>query len=154
MSNHKTYDIKPEIVATAHLDEAGYHKMYAFSIKEPDKFWDEQAKQFLDWMEPWEKVREFNYATASIRWFEGAKLNVSQNCLDRHLATRGDQAAIIWEGDDRCCGVLPAERSRVLRGRVRRMPPMLRRVSGSSSPHAIGAVTGGRSDPPPALDCV
>ena len=100
MSNHKTYDIKPEIVSTAHLDEAGYDKMYAFSIQEPDKFWDEQAKQFLDWMEPWEKVREFNYATASIRWFEGAKLNVSQNCLDRHLATRGDQTAIIWEGDE------------------------------------------------------
>jgi len=100
MSTDNIYDINPDIAATAHIGEADYLEMYALSIKEPEKFWGQQAERFLDWMAPWEKVQEYDFTTATIRWFEGAKLNVSQNCLDRHLEKRGGQTAIIWEGDD------------------------------------------------------
>ena len=100
MTTDKIYQIKPEVAAAAHLREVDYHALYAQSINEPEPFWAEQASRFLDWMEPWENVRAFDFTTAHIRWFEGGKLNVSQNCLDRHLPTRGEQTAIIWEGDD------------------------------------------------------
>ncbi len=100
MSIEKLYEIKPEIAATAHIGEAEYQKLYEFSVKQPETFWAEQAGRFLDWIKPWEKVREFDFATASIKWFDGAQLNVSQNCLDRHLTERGNQTAIIWEGDE------------------------------------------------------
>jgi acetyl-CoA synthetase len=100
MSNDKFYDIKPNVAATAHIGEEDFQALYARSVKEPETFWAQQAQRFLDWMVPWESVREGNFTTASIRWFGGAKLNVSQNCLDRHLEKRGGQTAIIWEGDD------------------------------------------------------
>ncbi len=100
MSTDNIYDINPDIAATAHIGEADYRELYALSINEPEKFWAQQAERFLDWMAPWEKVQEYDFTTATIRWFEGAKLNVSQNCLDRHLEKRGGQTAIIWEGDD------------------------------------------------------
>ncbi len=100
MTTDKIYQIKPEVAAAAHLREVDYTALYAQSINEPEPFWAEQASRFLDWMEPWENVRAFDFTTAHIRWFEGGKLNVSQNCLDRHLPTRGEQTAIIWEGDD------------------------------------------------------
>ncbi len=100
MSTDKFYEINPEIARKAHIDEAGYQEMYALSVHDPDRFWDEQARRFLDWISPWEKVSECDFSSGHIRWFEGAKLNVSHNCLDRHLDTRGDQTAIIWEGDE------------------------------------------------------
>ena len=100
MTTDKIYQIKPEVAAAAHLREVDYNALYAQSINAPEPFWAEQASRFLDWMEPWENVRAFDFTTAHIRWFEGGKLNVSQNCLDRHLPTRGEQTAIIWEGDD------------------------------------------------------
>jgi acetyl-CoA synthetase len=74
--------------------------MYQDSIDNPKVFWAEQAKLFLDWIEPWDAVMNYDYQTGHIRWFEGATLNVSVNCIDRHLESRGDQVAIIWEGDD------------------------------------------------------
>lgn len=100
MSNDKFYEIKPEVAASAHISEAEYHKLYTSSIKEPEIFWARQAERFVDWLEPWDSVRVCDFNKANIRWFEGAKLNVSLNCLDRHLETRGGQTAIIWEGDD------------------------------------------------------
>ena len=100
MTTDKIYQIKPEVAAAAHLREVDYNALYAQSINAPEPFWAEQASRFLDWMEPWENVRAFDFTTAHIRWFEGGKLNVSHNCLDRHLPTRGEQTAIIWEGDD------------------------------------------------------
>jgi len=100
MSQHKVYPVKPEIAKRAHINAETYQFMYQRSINEPERFWSEQAEKFLSWSKPWTKVLDYNYPKGHIRWFEGGKLNVSVNCLDRHLATRADQAAIIWEGDD------------------------------------------------------
>jgi acetyl-CoA synthetase len=100
MSEAKVYDVKLEIAATAHIDQAKYQALYHRSITEPEQFWTEQAEKFLAWSQPWHTVMEYDYPKGYIRWFEGGKLNVSVNCLDRHLAQRGDQVAIIWEGDN------------------------------------------------------
>ena len=77
-----------------------YESMYERSMNEPDAFWAEQAETFIDWGRKWDKVSDVDFATGKIAWFEGATLNVSYNCLDRHLPERADQVAIIWEGDD------------------------------------------------------
>jgi acetyl-CoA synthetase len=84
-----------------HIDQAKYERMYADSISNPDAFWGEHGKR-LDWIKPYTKVKNtsFEYDNVSIKWFEDGTLNVSANCIDRHLATRGDQTAIIWEADD------------------------------------------------------
>jgi acetyl-CoA synthetase len=100
MSEHKIYELKSEITQRAHINSDQYRSMYKRSIDDPEAFWAEQAGNFLDWFKPWEKVMEYDYPRGYIRWFEGGKLNVSVNCLDRHLAERGDQIAIIWESDD------------------------------------------------------
>ncbi|PKM36306.1 MAG: acetate--CoA ligase [Gammaproteobacteria bacterium HGW-Gammaproteobacteria-10] len=100
MTEVKTYPVDPELSARAHITPERYETLYRQSIDEPESFWAEQAEQFLDWFKPWDKVMDYDYSKGYIRWFEGGKLNVSYNCLDRHLATRGDQTAIIWESDD------------------------------------------------------
>ncbi|MGZ5030000.1 MAG: acetyl-coenzyme A synthetase N-terminal domain-containing protein, partial [Methylobacter sp.] len=100
MSDEKIYGIKPDIAAKAHISAETYKTLYQRSIAEPEAFWAEQAELFLDWSKPWDKVTDCDFKTGHIRWFEGGKLNVSVNCVDRHLATRGDQVAIIWEGDN------------------------------------------------------
>jgi acetyl-CoA synthetase len=99
MLQERTYDVPPQF-ATAHIDEARYRQMYARSIEDPEGFWAEQASAFLDWVQPWDKVLDWDFSRGHIRWFEGGKLNVSHNCLDRHLASRGEQIAILWEADD------------------------------------------------------
>lgn len=78
-----------------------YEQMYAASIADPDAFWREQGKR-IDWIKPYTKVKNTSYAhdNVSVKWFEDGTLNVSANCIDRHLASRGDQTAIIWESDD------------------------------------------------------
>ncbi|MCK5521954.1 MAG: acetate--CoA ligase [Thiomargarita sp.] len=100
MSDVKIYDVFPEIAAKAHITDEKYQEMYARSVSDPDGFWAEQAKEFVTWFRGWDKVQGGSYTEGKISWFEGAKLNVAYNCLDRHLETRGDQVAIIWEGDD------------------------------------------------------
>ncbi|SJM92386.1 acetate--CoA ligase [Crenothrix polyspora] len=100
MTNAKIYDIKPAIASNAHITQPIYQNMYQRSIAEPDVFWAEQATLFLNWQKPWHTVMDCDYSRGHIRWFEGGLLNVSENCLDRHLAERSDQVAIIWEGDD------------------------------------------------------
>jgi acetyl-CoA synthetase len=100
MSEIKIYPVKPEIAANAHINQAEFQAIYRRSIEEPEQFWAEQAEKFLEWSQPWQSVMDFDYPKGYIRWFEGGKLNVSVNCLDRHLALRGDQVAIIWEGDN------------------------------------------------------
>jgi acetyl-CoA synthetase len=97
----KTYNVPSSIAGHAHADNARYLKMYEASVKDPDAFWGEQAKR-LDWIKPFRKVKNTSFAPGkvSIKWFEDGQLNVSANCLDRHLAKRGDQTAIIFEGDD------------------------------------------------------
>ena len=82
------------------IDSETYESMYERSMNEPEAFWAEQAETFIDWGKKWEKVSDVDFATGKIAWFEGATLNVSYNCLDRHLPERADQVAIIWEGDD------------------------------------------------------
>ena len=83
------------------LTPAEFEARYQRSVSDPDGFWREQAQR-IDWIKPFTKVKNttFEYPDVSIKWFEDGVLNVSANCIDRHLAKRGDQVAIIWEGDD------------------------------------------------------
>ncbi|SDQ37120.1 MULTISPECIES: acetate--CoA ligase [unclassified Pseudomonas] len=83
----------------AQLSQADYQRLYRQSIDDPDTFWCEQAKA-LDWIKPWSQVQQSDMKTGQAAWFKGAQLNVSYNCIDRHLATRGDRPAIIREGDN------------------------------------------------------
>ena len=99
MSDIKLYPVPAEVAAAAWIDDAKYQEMYKQSVDDPEGFWAEQAKQFVTWFKPWDKVLDWDFSRGHIRWFDGATLNVSYNCLDRHLEQRGDQVAIIWEGD-------------------------------------------------------
>lgn len=91
---------KPDFAKTSHADAATYDQMYARSVADPDAFWAEQGKR-LDWMTPYTAVKDVSFAhpDVSIKWYADGTLNVSANCIDRHLVTRGDQTAIIWEPD-------------------------------------------------------
>ena len=100
MSDIKVYPVPAAVAAHAWVNDAQYKEMYQRSVDDPEGFWAEQANQFITWSKPWNKVLDWDFTKGHIRWFEGAQLNVSYNCLDRHLATRGDQVAIIWEGDN------------------------------------------------------
>ena len=100
MSEDRTYPVPTELADSATVNEAKYNEMYQRSVDDSDAFWAEQAEEMIDWFKPWDTVQEWDYHKAEIKWFDGAKLNVSYNCLDRHLETRADQTAIIWESDD------------------------------------------------------
>ncbi|MYH69669.1 MAG: acetate--CoA ligase [Gammaproteobacteria bacterium] len=100
MSEVKVYPAPAALATTAHIGAEQYKEMYAHSINEPEAFWAEQAEKFVSWYKKWDKVQDWDYDRVDIKWFTGAQLNVSYNCLDRHLETRGDDVAIIWEGDD------------------------------------------------------
>jgi len=100
MSEEKIYPVKTEIAKHAHITADNYQTLYQQSITDPETFWSEQANLFLDWSKPWDSTLAFNYPKGEISWFKGGKLNVSVNCLDRHLESRADQTAIIWEGDN------------------------------------------------------
>ncbi len=84
----------------AWLHAEDYQRLYRQSIDHPEQFWAEQARQFLDWFKPWRSVHHGDFRRGQASWFRGGQLNAAYNCLDRHLATRGEQTAIIWEGDD------------------------------------------------------
>ncbi|MDE0590046.1 acetate--CoA ligase [Halocynthiibacter sp. C4] len=100
MTDQNTYPPTKEFAANAHADKATYEKMYADSIADPDAFWAEHGKR-IDWIKPFTKVSncDYTFGDVSINWFEDGTLNVAANCIDRHLETRGDQTAIIWEPD-------------------------------------------------------
>ena len=102
MSDDKIYEVKPEFANSAWIDNDKYLQMYQQSVINPDGFWREEASKRIDWIKPFTKVRNvsFDDHKVDIRWFEDGTLNASANCLDRHLETRADQTAIIWEGDD------------------------------------------------------
>ena len=100
MSDTRIYDIPEEFARNALLDTASYEAMYEQSVNDPAGFWAEQAEKFLSWDKHWDTVLEWDYSKGLIRWFEGGRLNACYNCVDRHLDTRGDQVALIWEGDD------------------------------------------------------
>ena len=90
MTTDQIYPVPTELEESAHVNEERYNSMYARSIEDSDGFWAEQAESFVDWFKPWDKVQEWDFHTGDIRWFDGAKLNVSYNCLDRHLEKRAD----------------------------------------------------------------
>ena len=99
-----TQDARPvpdAVAERAHIDAEGYERLYRESVEDPEAFWGEHGKR-LDWITPYSTVKNttFEYPDVSIRWFEDGTLNASANCIDRHLASRGDQVAIVWEGDD------------------------------------------------------
>ena len=101
MTDKHLYPVSPDVAKRALLNREQYDEMYRQSVEDPDTFWGEHGKR-LDWIKPYSKVKNttFDYDNLSIKWFEDGQLNASANCLDRHLATRGDQTAIIFEGDD------------------------------------------------------
>jgi acetyl-CoA synthetase len=101
VSESQIYKVTAEWKERAHIDAEGYARMYADSIRDPEGFWAEQGKR-IDWFKPYTKVKDvnFTYPDVSIRWFHDGVTNVAHNCIDRHLETRADQVAIVWEGDD------------------------------------------------------
>jgi acetyl-CoA synthetase len=101
MSEAKIYPVKPEVIAHTWADEATYQAMYQASVNDPQSFWGEHGQR-IDWIEPYTKIKDtqFGRDEVNIKWFEDGVLNASVNCIDRHLDTRGDQVAIIWESDD------------------------------------------------------
>jgi acetyl-CoA synthetase len=84
----------------AHINAEQYQAMYKRSIEDPEGFWSEMANEFLSWDQPWNEVVSYDFIKGEAAWFSGGKLNVSYNCIDRHLPERADQTALIWEGDD------------------------------------------------------
>jgi acetyl-CoA synthetase len=121
----KVYEVSSAWKDRAHIDRGRYDEMYAASLRDPERFWDEHGRR-IDWFEPYTRVKNttFGPGEVSIRWFEDGVTNVAYNCVDRHLDARGDQVAIIWEGDD------PSEDRRItyreLHAEVCRMANVLR----------------------------
>ncbi|MDG9979768.1 acetate--CoA ligase [Ectopseudomonas oleovorans] len=109
----------------AHLDNDAYLRLYQQSVEQPETFWAEQAKAFLDWFKPWDQVHASDLQLGHAEWFKGGQLNVAYNCIDRHLEQRGEQVAIIWEGDN------PAESAHItynkLHHNVSRLANVLKR---------------------------
>ena len=99
MSDSARYPV-PSDFSEAHITPERYREWYRQSIDNPEQFWSDRAGEFLDWQAPWTEVAEYDLATGSARWFSGGKLNVSVNCIDRHLPERAEQTAFIWEGDE------------------------------------------------------
>ena len=100
MDDSRIYQVALRNAEEAYIDEARYQEMYRRSIENPEEFWSEQAEKYLTYTKKWDQVMSYDYVTGAISWFSGAKLNATVNCIDRHLEARGDQIAIIWEGDD------------------------------------------------------
>ncbi|ANF88333.1 acetyl-CoA synthetase [Pseudomonas antarctica] len=100
MFDISTFPTADAVRRAAQLSQEDYQRLYRQSIEQPDIFWAEQAKRFLHWITPWHTVQHSDINTGAAQWFAGGQLNVSYNCIDRHLAQRADQPAFIWEGDD------------------------------------------------------
>ena len=99
--NDPIYDVPVAVRGNAAITPELYEQMYQRSIQDPEEFWGEQAEKFVTWFQKWEKVLEWDFHNAHIKWFLGSKLNVSYNCLDRHVeAGAGGQTALIWQGND------------------------------------------------------
>ena len=100
MSDSKVYEVLPHAAQRALIDEATYQAMYKRSIEDPEGFWSDMASEHVHWFRKWDRVADWSFdGDVGIRWFDGAKVNVAYNCLDRHLEERGDKPAILWEGD-------------------------------------------------------
>ena len=95
-----TYPVPESLRTGSHIDDARYVELYEQSIADPDAFWSDRAREFVDWYSEWTEVSSHDFPAGRVSWFEGATLNASVNCIDRHLPERADQVAIIWEGDE------------------------------------------------------
>lgn len=93
-------EIPKEFLGKSAIDQTRYESEYTQSLTNPEEYWADQAKKNLTWIEPWKETLKFDYTKAEIKWFIGGKLNVSANCLDRHLKDKASQVAILWEGDE------------------------------------------------------
>ena len=100
MSDAKLYPVPPAFVDNAYINPVRYERLYAESVEQPEAFWAAQAREFLSWQQDFEQVFDFDFEAGKAEWFQGGKLNVSANCIDRHLPERSEQVAIIWEGDE------------------------------------------------------
>ena len=124
MPEVKLYTVPESWAKTAWINKENYQEMYRESVDDPEKFWAKQATEFLTWGTPWQTVCDYDFGKGEAAWFEGGKLNVSVNCIDRHLARRSDQTALIWEGDE------PTEDKKItyreLHNRVSRLGNILR----------------------------
>ena len=100
MSQVNTHEVPSEFAKNALITQESYQEDYKTSIDNNEAYWGEQANKFIDWYKPWDSVSNVDYHQAKIRWFEGAELNVSYNCIDRHLKDKADKTAIIFEGDE------------------------------------------------------
>ena len=100
MTKEVIYEISQNIKNDSLISEEEFSQMYQHSIVNPDEFWHEQASKYLEWISEWDQVSEHDFSKGQVSWFKGGKLNATINCIDRHLAARADQTAIIWEGDD------------------------------------------------------
>ncbi|MBX2855041.1 MAG: acetate--CoA ligase [Rhodobacteraceae bacterium] len=127
MADGDVFPAPQAIAAAAHADEAKYREMYEASVHDPNGFWGEHGKR-LDWIKPYSIVKNtsYDYHNVSIKWFEDGVLNVCANCVDRHVETRGDQTAIIWEGDDPA--ISDTVTYRQLYDRVRRFANILKEL--------------------------
>ncbi len=98
----QVYPVPADFAAQANINKKQYQEMYQRSVDDPEGFWAEQAEKYVTWFKPWDQVSDWSFEQADlhIEWFKNAKLNVAYNCLDQHLETRGEQTAIIWEGDN------------------------------------------------------
>ena len=123
MPDHGTYPIPPQF-ANAHITPESYATMYRQSLDDPDAFWAQRAREFLTWDQPWTRVSDNDISRGKANWFVDGKLNVSVNCIDRHLPERAEQTALIWEGDD------PSQSSHIsyseLKNKVCRLANVLR----------------------------
>jgi len=100
MTKEVIYEISQNIKNDSLISEEEFSELYQHSITNPDEFWNEQASSYLEWISEWDQVSEYDFSKGQVNWFKGGKLNATVNCIDRHLASRANQTAIIWEGDD------------------------------------------------------
>ena len=100
MTKKVIYEISQNIKNDSLVSEEEFSDMYQHSITNPNEFWHEQASNYLEWISEWDQVSEHDFSKGQVSWFKGGKLNATVNCIDRHLASRANQTAIIWEGDD------------------------------------------------------
>ncbi|MDA7601636.1 acetate--CoA ligase [Gammaproteobacteria bacterium] len=100
MTKKVIYEISQNLKNDSLVSEEEFSDMYQHSITNPNEFWHEQASNYLEWISEWDQVSEHDFSKGQVSWFKGGKLNATVNCIDRHLASRANQTAIIWEGDD------------------------------------------------------
>ena len=100
MSKEKVYPVQEATKARTHILKEQYEAMYKASIDQPDQFWAEKAEEFISWFKPWNTLMKQDFTKGKVSWFIEGKLNATVNCIDRHLELRGNQTAIIWEGDN------------------------------------------------------